>query len=1116
MASCNQDTKPAASLSPDNDKGSLSSSHPTNRGERNIQQVNEAKASRRAEIENRCLALDPPLMPSVLNHMDSFTAAIQIPHPFTDRDWDILKPRLQSQRDMAERREQERIVHEQQLQAKSEERRHQEAQLREAKENLDREWEEVQKPVRESMASYADEIIREGWRNGDGVTKDKCPKFAADVLIYVRDKFYGNLAKEDAIARAKGNPIEEDPPNVPPKRKLILENMKFIFDTKIKPLTERFQKELFLCNGCENNSKFYGFEGVIQHYAAKHTSVLSLGSVVVHWRSEWPEQPPFHPNPNAAKALMYAMPRPVMGQSQMYSNQPPMYHHGDPGHPVPPEGYPQPSPGRFSRTPYGTPYGYGTGPYRPPSPSAAQYYPGQQHGYGYSPPQPGYPPSGPPPPNMYGSPYPGPPYQPPSYPPYGQAPPQQSHNGPYGNAPQGSKRGGRHHQNPNDVGFGIHQAHVDEVAKSSRTLWNGTSGIKDLPHNVRAQVLVHHVVARFADKFSHEPPLPLFADALTRHQQMKPIRNLSGLVCKSCVSASDKRRMRGDEKKYTLPALISHFMQFHGESYDWKVDMLALPSDAIVAALVNAPGMDESKLKLVAGAFPWVFPSSRSSAASADTPPPYDKSASRRSDRGPPNERARMNQERNPKAKAARPAPNRPGIEVAVDDFPSFVESPPADGPPLDPPRDDEYDPHRPSFVEPSKEELGFVDDYSRSRAARHPLSLPMHEKPKRGHGSAEPAIARAAAQGYSAPHSKGGSREALVPVSTGHDALADERPGSALRNVSEDGEVAEPPHPLQGPPRTEHPTEEMSAAERFLSSFDPGQERPDLHDVSREQDHQFDRRGRWVDVSGPEDHQYRKQLDYDGAAENCGVGTAGRAAPHGWRGHTKSPGSRGFRDTGPKRDALDANPSMGRKHAEGVTPDPNEPRHAKRHAAFAESGPQNRRPQSRFDRYEAQRQNSIKPRSKSPVAHDQVQVDATYYRERSPPRMRARPGPAYTSQAPEPYPERPPERATYGRMSSQGQQYHYVDDPRYTEPSYDGAVDYIPVRMAAREPQNTGTYYIERPVPREKPKEYVDYEMEYQHQPVYDQPMQGYPSGGVARDAHGMPGAMPRRSGYR
>jgi len=108
------------------------------------------------------------------------------------------------------------------------------------------------------------------------------------------------VAKDEAAVRATGREPQLDPINGPFTRKLTLENMKWVFDTKIKPYTENYRKELFLCNDCEA-LKFYGFEGVIQHYAAKHTSALSLGSIVVHWKSEWPVYPPFNPEPPTGK-----------------------------------------------------------------------------------------------------------------------------------------------------------------------------------------------------------------------------------------------------------------------------------------------------------------------------------------------------------------------------------------------------------------------------------------------------------------------------------------------------------------------------------------------------------------------------------------------------------------------------------------------------------------------------------------------------------------------------------------------------------------------------------------------------------------------------------------------
>ncbi len=100
------------------------------------------------------------------------------------------------------------------------------------------------------------------------------------------------LNRLDIASRAAGNEPLFEAPNGPFTRKLTLENMKWLFDVKVKPLTEPYMKELFYCRSCEANNKLYGFEGVVQHYAAKHTSSLSLGSVVVHWRAEWPEAPP--------------------------------------------------------------------------------------------------------------------------------------------------------------------------------------------------------------------------------------------------------------------------------------------------------------------------------------------------------------------------------------------------------------------------------------------------------------------------------------------------------------------------------------------------------------------------------------------------------------------------------------------------------------------------------------------------------------------------------------------------------------------------------------------------------------------------------------------------------
>lgn len=1099
--------------------------------------------------------------------MESFSAAIQIPHPFTDRDWGILKPRLLAQREVAERREKERVKQSQVLHAKSEERRQQDAQWKEAKEALDREWDDAQKPIRDRMAAHADDIIREGWREGDAVTKEKSPKFAADVLIYVRDRFYSDLEQDDADARAAGKPIEEDPPNGPPKRKLILENMKFIFDTKIKPLTERHQKELFLCNGCDNNSKFYGFEGVVQHYAAKHTSVLSLGSVVVYWRAEWPEKPPFHPDPDAAKALFSSLSHHVPGPGFP----------GGPGAYVPGTDHGHQSGGPYGRGPYGGPYQYPTENYRAQSPSMNPFYAGQQGGYRYPPPQ-GYPPNGPfdphgppPPPSpMYGSQFPSHGYPGPYGPPDSRVPPPVPGSGypqPPGPAPYGSpyphpSRSAKLPGHPAMPGTPSptsepYQTQLDFTAKHARDVWNGTSGIRGLPNSVRIYVLIYNTVSKFRERFGNELTLSLFADCLNNHAQMKPVRNLNGLMCKTCSNKgeyggfhSHHNSSRGSRKLYALPALASHFQSIHIErakpivnpqtgmatpGMDWKFDMIDLPDPSTVASLIHAPGMDELKLNLFAAAFPGVFPT-----------PPVDSGPApnmaekhswsrepKRQDRfrrapAPPGSHGMIEGRRSGDGKSNIPSPpNRRGLEVAVDDFPRFVDSPMADmTKPADPPRENEYDPHKPAFIEPTRDIYGRVED-PRSRARlqsvipereinRH--NLPPEQLYARGYdyghqrtnpsfereSDLNPARApdgheisqRAPGPSYASAYlpRKEPTSEYVAGGSSGRPAdlnsIKRDSPRSPAKNVSEDGEVGEEPSRTQDKPLEAEPTEEMTAAERFLNGlvpediemYQPKEEEAQHHEVSNSRK-----------PIGPPEHDNRRWHHGTNPAHISASNTRGTPVPgepdNGWR---QSPSAGRIYQDYASTHELRENGGLGTsRHMDERSPDPSDHHYGRKHPASQGPRPAvehpSKRPSSRFDRYEAQRHTSRRPRSRSPSVRAAAPVDTAYYRERSP-KVRTQQRPPVYSGHPDDYHERMAmdEDVTYARMPQQGQ-YQYVDDPRYVEQPYGAPVEYIPVRVGSRQPQGAGSYYIERPVQREIPKEYIDYGPDYQRPPLDD-----------------------------
>lgn len=697
------------------------------RPERNIKDVNEAKAARRAEIERRCAALEPPLLPNVLRHMESFQAAMQISQPMTDQAWEILRPRLLSQLPYAERREKEQVQQTEILAEEYRQRRQQEAQLKETKENFDREWENYQAPVRHRIGALATETIESRWAAGKAVTKESSPRFAADVLLDVRQRFYAALAQEDEAALAAGESIKTDLPNGPPTRKLILENMKWLFDTKIKPLTDHFQRELFLCNGCDGNFKFYGFEGVIQHYAAKHTTTLSMGNIVVHWRSEWPEHPPFHPNPSAAKTNYYKIPTPappVQAPAVRDSRGPITYGNfvqapetsalagaSQPQHsavgnqnlyPGPrQEGPPQALPAKYF-TPVnsshtagagysGAQNGYGSGAasYSPFSNAhqgqVAQYgsFPGQ-HGYpafsqgqlgtiaqGYFPETSA---------NTYGGrltvPYPG-----------------NFQKGPLAILPQV--------HNASGPVSDLYQRQMDEMAKHAKDVFTGIGGVKDLPGSVRVYVVIQHTVARFKASFPNEPSLSMFIDGLDHNAVMRPVRSVNGLGCRTCMKNGTGAKL------YTLPHLVNHFRTAHVETpqmlgflqaseLDWKHDMIDYPELSVISKLLNANGMTDAKLSLIGFVFPDAFP----------TPLPSLRS---RTNTGP---HPMYRKELDVDTKGASGTPLNPlaahpshyggqsGDQTFNRPHSAFRPlSPGRSSEPLEPPGEDEYDPHRPAYL---------------------------------------------------------------------------------------------------------------------------------------------------------------------------------------------------------------------------------------------------------------------------------------------------------------------------------------------------------------------------------------------------------------------------------
>jgi hypothetical protein len=726
------------------------------RGPQNFQNVTQAKAARKAEIERRCQSLNPPIPPNLLRHMESFNAACQIAAPFTDAAWEMLMPRLQAQLSAAQKTEEDVVQQLAMQQAQLDLRRQQDATNKEAKEALDKEYEESQKPIRDLLSKYADESIRRDWAEGKMVNHEQAPRFAAEVLIYVRERFYSAVNPENQNGSAEDAIL-----NDLPTKTLNLEHMKWVFDNKIKPVTEPHRKDVFLCSGqgCQGNSKFYGFEGVIQHYGAKHTTTFSQGNIVVHWRTaEWPEDPPFNPEPQNARIGYYgpsgSRPRGQSNYGQNYGG----YSRGMTTTPQMPTLGPSPmqaSPGPYGQAPFAN------GPFAPPQgPPTGPQHGYQPHGYQgpsgpfYSPQQPGYA-RGPEYEQFF---YPGgnmPPYNghptagyqpyPQEYPPHtgmGYPPGQPQHQ------PQPYPPSGQHYppgtMDPVSSSTPIpaptaapmadpqYDDRKSEVAQVARKIFTALKDVNECSTSVRIQVIVHHVVSKFKARFFEEPSLDLFADALASHHLMRSIRAVSGLSCRACTfeqsTLSPSSETTG-RKQYDFAGLVSHFKSNHVRraqatpgsdqgQLDWKVDMVSLPEDEEISGLIRAPGMNDEKLRMVADCFPLLFPNPLPHIGTIKQPtPPQSTSV------GPLNgtlaPQSTGCSERFPITQTDSKSNGTPVRTLSQQGYsPGEIDRQRQSSQSLPPAPEDEYDPRRPAI------ELRYT--YSRERRDAHPRPRDM------------------------------------------------------------------------------------------------------------------------------------------------------------------------------------------------------------------------------------------------------------------------------------------------------------------------------------------------------------------------------------------------------
>ncbi|GAB1741409.1 hypothetical protein NU219Hw_g6642t1 [Hortaea werneckii] len=548
---------------------------------RKTHEADENRAARKADIERRCMELQPPLEPKVLQHIEPFQAAMRTTTPMDDAQWDLLRPRILAEREAAELVEHQKATQLAALQAAIPTAGDNDvlASMRPAKEVYDKEYENIQDPLRKRLAEYADGLIQSSWNGGEGLNRDSVTSLAIQIVLHVRkryleDKRAGQLPDFSLGSKDASKSSKYGTPQPHPVPFLSLDNMKWVHDNKIRPLTDPHRKELFICAGCaaDNSAvgkpKWFAFEGLIQHYGAKHTSAFSKGNIVVHWQTaEWPDEPPFLTN-----VAPYLKMERKAAEFRASHN-----HRKHAGHTMKQE---------RDRYPEGGRGGYGTGETNRgmllsenPLFSAGVHTQTGPPGNGY-----------------------------PSY----QGQHETAHSAQSTQQP-------RQHV-PAHMSY---DAQLTQLAADARDVWDALDGVDNLMEPVKMQTVIHHVVIRFRQRFYQRPSLDLLTDALATNPDMKPLKNTNGLACKFCVATqtdgsanyqSYYARIR-NVKLYNTSSLITHFKIIHPQpahsaapGMDWTESMIELPEVQLISDLIRAPGMDDEKISLIASAFPNAFP----------------------------------------------------------------------------------------------------------------------------------------------------------------------------------------------------------------------------------------------------------------------------------------------------------------------------------------------------------------------------------------------------------------------------------------------------------------------------------------------------------------------------
>ncbi|PSK42233.1 hypothetical protein B9Z65_4147 [Elsinoe australis] len=565
--------------------------HSYNRGgQRSDKEMKAAMAARKDELERRAAEdFNPPLYPIVLQHMPAFKAACLIGRPLSDAEWEGLKPRFQEQRLRAEQTEQSRLASVNSgdyvdLITQRVNRHRGEISHSQSNDNFQ---EKAQKPVRRKLLEIADRLIAERWGGCRRLYIHDVENFAADALLTTLDQFR----------------LETEPNYYAMGHVVTLETMKHLFDNRVKPITDKYVRDLFACSECDDISKMYTFDGMMQHFGAKHDSDFGVGNVIVSWHTaEWPDYPPFKRHPIEARRVP-----PLYAESTWETKAP---------EPANKQDIPITLPDSSSIEALLRSLQQAPQVQTPPSTlTAVQNTFAHDANAAIS----SLDPSTPQPDQNTAT---------RATTEDRQKSAEPSSQTKFNPKPSKEKDVTDHHpEHKSDNPWLLKyrpppkQASVEEreeVGKATKEFFTVTGAVPDLDDSIRLKTIIHHTAERFIKRFDRPLDVGTFLQSLSTRSEMKPLKKWSGLHCHMCVlSVSDGGRIPVEElnprtaaRPYHLTNLLQHFKSDHVDGDDsvspiaWLDQMIELPKEERCRTIVGLTGMNQDKLDLIAAALP--------------------------------------------------------------------------------------------------------------------------------------------------------------------------------------------------------------------------------------------------------------------------------------------------------------------------------------------------------------------------------------------------------------------------------------------------------------------------------------------------------------------------------